>query len=93
MQLNTLLINVLALATSASCLVAGQAKRSNEIVARAGPPPNGNPVSYTCLNNCQAKQDQCKRLCPAFCDGVAACLNTCNDGCNTQYAACVRDCA
>ncbi|KAG5999511.1 hypothetical protein E4U43_002028 [Claviceps pusilla] len=44
MQLNALLINLLTLAASASCLATGPAKRDAEIAARRTPPQDGtNP--------------------------------------------------
>lgn len=67
MQLNVLLINLVALAASASCLAAGPAKRDAEIAARRTTPQDGtNPPirDLACVKRCQDQQDmECVPLC------------------------------
>ncbi|KAG6015662.1 hypothetical protein E4U54_003155 [Claviceps lovelessii] len=92
MQPNALLINLVALAASASCLVTGQEKRDADIVARRFPPEDGISPELACHMNCHDKlQNDCLPLCNGFCKEVE-CNNGCNDQCRNQYGACLRGC-
>ncbi|KAG6015661.1 hypothetical protein E4U54_003154 [Claviceps lovelessii] len=95
MQLNVLLINLVALAASASCLAAGPAKRDAEIAARRTTPQDGtNPPirDLACVKRCQDQQDmECVPLCAAFCT-TNSCTQNCHAGCEDVTRTCLEGC-